>query len=92
MSKNTTDAQESTDPRPRYVPLGTDGAGAHHVYATRTETVHVVADGGRVYRQDVTACGPGAWMTHVADRRGWATVRYAGDAGGALAASTCGVA
>lgn len=64
-----TDATTS-DPRPDYIHVGTDAAGAHHVYLTATEEVVVVAEGRRVHRQALEGRSINAWMDCVTKRRG----------------------
>lgn len=77
MSTKHATAESSTDPRSRYVPLGTDAQGAHHTYHTRTETVLVVEGSRVVYRQSVdNEAGVDGWVEHITDVRGWSDRRY----------------
>ena len=69
-------ADRSTDPRPDYVILGTDGAGAHHVYRTRDETVHVVRDDTREHVEQLGDRPVEEWMAFVGDRRDWAETLF----------------
>lgn len=67
-----------TDPRPRYVPLGTDTAGAHHVYRTADETILVVADGRVTHRLDLGSRSVDDYVRFVREEtaREWADRRY----------------
>jgi len=87
MSKNATPAQESagtTAPspnerggiRPRYIALGTDREGAHHVYHTERERVIVIADGDRTHVLALDGRSVDDCMDHVAECRGWACEDY----------------
>ncbi len=61
----------TADPRPTYLPIGTDGEGAHHVYRTIDESVHVINDGKRIHREDLGERSVNEWLAYVADVRGW---------------------
>lgn len=77
MTPNARRTQDSTAVRPPTVFLGVDSAGAHHVYRTRTETVHVVhPDRGRTHTERLRGRHADEWMAFVADRRGWARRDY----------------
>jgi hypothetical protein len=88
MRHNDPDAERGTDPRPRHILLGRDAEGAHHVYATRADTVTVVdpARGERHVVESLDGDPLGDWMAYVEARRGWADRRYYDDAMKALVA------
>jgi hypothetical protein len=65
-----------TDPRPDYIPLGVDGAGAHHVWDRRTDTIHIVHDDGSRGRRLLGDHSVDDWMAAVDDAQGWASRRY----------------
>lgn len=76
-----------TDPRPHYIPVGTDGEGAHHCYNTRREEIVVVRDGRREHAQALDGRPVEDWIEYVADRRGWETQYLFQSAGAAWAAA-----
>lgn len=80
-TKTTTEKASDTNrngARPAYIPLGTDDEGAHHVYRTTDETIHVVQGGDRTHVEDLNAAGHDVddWMDFVTARRGWTDRQY----------------
>ena len=71
MSTKHSPRHQSTDPRDSYIMVGVDQEGAHHIYRTRDETVHVIKNGQRTYRQELDGRSVNAWITFVSERRGW---------------------
>jgi hypothetical protein len=71
----TVSARSRTDPRPDYILVGIDTEGAHHVYRTTDETVHVINDTGRTYHYDLEALEQTIddWIEYVRTRRGFTT-------------------
>ena len=69
----TVSEAQTTDPRDDYIPVGVDEEGAHHVYRTTDESVHVIENGGRTQRENLEAVGQtiNAWIDYVAHERGW---------------------
>ncbi|WP_408960158.1 hypothetical protein [Natrinema sp. 74] len=49
----TVSEAQPADPRDDYIPIGIDKEGAHHVYRTIDESVHVIEDGERPVRYDL---------------------------------------
>jgi len=81
MSTNTRNVERSTV-RPRYIPLGVDTEGVHHVYRTSDETVFAITPGGSVeHRVDVHGRHVDEWMAYVRSERGWSTQEYYTDLG-----------
>jgi len=73
----TTDRTNRNGVRPKYLPLGTDGKGASHIYRTADRTVIVVADGGReLQRQLDSRTDVDDWMDFVTEQRGWERKQY----------------
>lgn len=68
-------ATGSTDPRPNYIEIGEDNEGAHHCYATRDETIHVIQDGERTHVEVLNGRPVDDWIQYVKARRGWRTQR-----------------
>lgn len=71
-----TDDEPHTDPRPDYVPLGVDERGAHHVYDTGSETVHIIHPDGSRGRRLLDGGDVDDWMDAVAGSWGWETKKY----------------
>jgi hypothetical protein len=71
----TVSARSRTDPRPDYIFVGIDTEGAHHVYRTTDETVHVIRNTDRTHRYDLEGLEQtiNDWINYVAARRGFAT-------------------
>lgn len=70
--------QEKGSVRPKYIPLGVDELGNHHVYRTDDETIHVVNDGQRHHVETLLhPWNVDEWMKHVDDKYGWADREYA---------------
>mgnify|MGYP000047146048 CR=1 FL=1 len=90
MSTKTPHRKKSShrrgDIRDNYIPLGTDADGRAHVYRTLDESIHVIADGQRVHREDVTRRTVDEWMAYVEGRVGWADRRYGRGIGGMVEA------
>lgn len=79
MIHSSRTSRKCTDPRPAYLPLGVDTAGAFHVCRTTDETIHVVEDGTRSHRFDLGAHSVDDYVRFVRDEvdgRDWATRRY----------------
>lgn len=77
MSTYETSVERSTAVRPRTILLGIDEAGAHHVWRTRRDVVHVVhPDRGRTHRQRLRGHSIEEYMAHVESQRGFADPRY----------------
>lgn len=71
-------ARRGTDRRPAYILIGIDTAGAHHVYRTTDESVHVLEGGERTHRFDLESHenpleGVNDWIAHVEAARGFET-------------------
>lgn len=62
--------------RPRHILLGVDICGAHHIYQTVTETVHIVREDGGRGRRLLDAGDVDDYMDAVRDAHGWAHERY----------------
>lgn len=62
--------------RPTYIQLGTDAADRSHVYRTRDETIHVVADTERVHVERLDGRSVDEWMAFVDTRVGWTRAVY----------------
>ncbi|WP_222913543.1 hypothetical protein [Natrinema sp. SYSU A 869] len=62
---------QSTGPREDYIPIGTDTEGAHHVYRTTDESVHVIGDGERTVRYDLEGLHKSIddWIDYIDARR-----------------------
>jgi hypothetical protein len=73
----------------RYVPLGVDATGAHHLWAAATETIHVIGpDGSRDRYPNVAGDELEEWMAWVVRKVGeWQTRRYGVSLGERLAES-----
>ena len=71
MIAKTSNGNQSTDPRDAYIMIGVDEEGAHHIYRTRDETVHVIRDGKRTYRQELHGRSVNQWINYVRGKRGW---------------------
>ena len=71
MSTNVRSSDKRTDPRDSYIQIGVDQEGAHHLYRTEDETVHVIRDGQRTYRQDLDGRSINEWINYVRGKRGW---------------------
>jgi hypothetical protein len=71
----TVSARSRTDPRPDYILVGIDTEGAHHVYRTTDESVHVIDNTERTYRYDLEALEQTIddWIEYVTTRRGFTT-------------------
>ncbi|WP_306055611.1 hypothetical protein [Natronococcus wangiae] len=71
----TVSARGRTDPRPDYILVGVDTDGAHHVYRTIDESVHVIDSHERTYRYDLEALEKtiNDWIAYITTRRGFAT-------------------
>ncbi|MDG5761830.1 hypothetical protein QA600_21130 [Natronococcus sp. A-GB1] len=71
----TVSARSRTDLRPDYILVGIDTEGAHHVYRTTDETVHVIDGPERTYRYDLEALEQTIddWINYVTTRRGFPT-------------------
>jgi hypothetical protein len=71
----TVSARNHTDPRPNYILVGIDTEGAHHVYRTTDESVHVINNTDRTYRYDLEAFEQSIddWIEYVETRRGFTT-------------------
>ncbi|WP_339105943.1 hypothetical protein [Haloterrigena salinisoli] len=71
----TVSAHSRTDPRPDYILVGIDTEGAHHVYRTTDETIHVIHTTERTYRYDLTTCDQDIddWIKYVQAERGFTT-------------------
>ena len=77
MSTNTRSTQERTAVRPRYVSLGVDADGSHHVYRTVDESIHVVhCERGREHVEHIARRPVDEWMVFVDERRGWDERHY----------------
>ncbi|OAQ51485.1 hypothetical protein HTG_18945 [Natrinema mahii] len=74
----TVSEAQTTDPRDDYIPVGVDNEGAHHVYRTIDESVHVVENGERTVRYDLEDVEKTIddWIDYIADRRGGFEVQY----------------
>jgi hypothetical protein len=65
--------------RPKHLLLGVDERGAHHIYQTSTETIHIVHEDGSRGRRVVPADKTiDEYMGVVADAHGWRVERYGG--------------
>ena len=73
MIAKQSNSEKRTDPRDAYIQIGVDSEGAHHIYRTRDETVHVIRDGQRSYRIDLLKRRKTVndWIRHVSCKRGW---------------------
>ncbi|MFC6765901.1 hypothetical protein [Natrinema soli] len=71
----TVSARSRTDPRPDYILVGIDTEGAHHVYRTTDETVHVIHNTKRTYCYDLEAVNQDIndWIEYVKAERGFTT-------------------
>ncbi|QFU84298.1 hypothetical protein [Natronorubrum aibiense] len=69
---------QTTDPRADYIPIGIDNEGAHHVYRTTDESVHVIENGERAFRYDLEDVEKTIddWIDYITDRRGGFEVQY----------------
>jgi hypothetical protein len=79
MRDYSSQTEKHSDPRPRYVLLGTDSQGADHVYYTRRERVVVIADGRVEWVQPLDGASVADWVDHIDDVRDWADCRYGVD-------------
>ena len=70
----TVSARSRTD-RPNYILVGIDTEGAHHVYRTTDETVHVIHDTDRTCRYNLGTHNQRIydWIEYVKAERGFAT-------------------
>lgn len=84
MTRYDTDAENRTDPRPAYIPLGVDALGESHVYRTTDETVFVIDDSALSHREALDGRSVDSWMAYVSDRRGWTSRRYYATLGDAV--------
>lgn len=78
MSTKASDPQKRTDPRPKYLYLGTDAEGGAHYYDTRNDRVHVARGPDREHVQVLDDQSVDDWMAHVEETRGWAERHYGG--------------
>jgi len=90
MATNVSQAEKPTDStapdrlqqsdrgriRPHHIFLGVDERGAHHIYQTTTETIHIVHDDGSRGRRLLDGGDVDDYMDAVADAHGWAVERY----------------
>jgi hypothetical protein len=79
MSTTTQSTKKTTNrngARPAYIVLGVDARGAHHIYDTRTETVHIVHKGGARERRELGDHDVDDWMDAVDGSWGWDVERY----------------
>jgi len=81
MATNARTTQEGSDVRPKYIVLGTDANGSHHVAHTPTETVRIVhPDGSRASKDltdpDCPVDGIDAYVEYIEDLGGWDDRRY----------------
>ncbi|RZV05210.1 hypothetical protein BDK88_4233 [Natrinema hispanicum] len=74
----TVSEAQTTDPRANYISVGIDNEGAHHVYRTTDESVHVIENGERTVRYDLEDVEKTIddWIDYIADRRGGFEVQY----------------
>ena len=74
----TVSEAQTTDPRANYISVGIDNEGAHHVYRTTDESVHVIENGERTFRYDLKDVEKTIddWIDYIADRRGGFEVQY----------------
>src|SRR6056297_1702624 len=74
----TVSEAQTTDPRADYISVGIDNEGAHHVYRTSDESVHVIENGERTVRYDLEDIEKTIddWIDYIADRRGGFEVQY----------------
>jgi hypothetical protein len=88
MSTNVTASNQGNDGtarvRPKYIFLGIDANGSHHVAHTPSETVRIVHPDGSRATKDLTdpACpvnGIDAYVDYIAELGGWADQRYGRD-------------
>jgi len=74
----TVSEAQTTDPRADYISVGIDNEGAHHVYRTTDESVHVIENGERTVRYDLEDVEKTIddWIDYIIDRRGGFEVQY----------------
>lgn len=70
-TQETVSKVQTTNPREDYIPVGTDTDGAHHVYRTVDESIHVIKDGERTVRYDLESHNKSIndWIDYVDARR-----------------------
>jgi hypothetical protein len=71
MQPNTPHSESRSGYRPTYIWLGTDNAGADHVYRTSDETIHVIDGTRRSHREQLGGRRVEEWLDYVAHERGW---------------------
>ena len=79
MSTQTPTQNEGTDPRPRYVLIGTDSRGAHHCYRTADETILVIEGNRVIERLDIDGRSVDGYVRFVRDEvdgRNWVDRNY----------------
>ena len=78
MQSTNATKKSSSDPRPTYIHLGTDGLGLDHVYHTPTESVFEIAaaTGQRTARRALGNDPVGVYVDAIEAERGWAHCRY----------------
>lgn len=79
MATNVSRAEKRTDRsrvRPDYIFLGVDARGAHQIYDTTTETVHIIHDDGSRGRRLLDAGDVDDYMAAVRDAHGWEREHY----------------
>ncbi|MFA9427052.1 hypothetical protein [Natronorubrum sp. A-ect3] len=74
----TVSDESNYDSRADYIFVGVDNEGAHHVYRTTDESVHVIENGERTFRYDLEDVEKTIddWIDYIYDRRGGFEAQY----------------
>jgi hypothetical protein len=81
MATTQSSAEKRTDStarvRPKYILLGIDKNGSHHLYHTSTETIHIVHDDGSRGRKVVPADSrPKEYIDALDELDAWSSIHY----------------
>jgi len=71
MSTHAHTQNKRTDPRAKYIFVGIDKAGGHHIYRTSDETVMVIEGTTIAYKHDLDGRSINEWLDYVEGKRGW---------------------